>query len=603
MRSHFGFYFAPVLLACVLSALNTLTCSSTLIPLEEHSSEPTSNNTASLPVTSPTIAQTTTHSSSRQHSQQVFQKKFNDPDERRGGILTLANRSDPPGGFDPMRTSSIGLHHVAGALFGPGNLVMRCRENMYMVCPYLATSWRVSPDGREWTFTLRSEARWHDGKPVTAGDIKSWLEFSRFGQELGNGKRAPAYYSGEIGSIEKVTILDSNQIQISLNTRERFLPEVLANPRLKIAHPSHLLQAAFDQDQSNVSPLALGLVGAGAFRFEKYVRSSQIIVKRFDQYFERDHTNRAIPYLDEIHYVIMKDNAAMDAAFRTGRLDGGARGLGHYLTEERKRGYLQSLGDKVTFAEIEGGMFRLAFNTLTPGPWSDPNVRRAIALWIDKDAAIPSVLGGFGWTSPELGPENKYKDKRFVVWPSFDNVPLLERRSTAKKLIKEAGYEDGFTMGHLCRARHSQGCEFLNDQLRGLGIDLVLRLVDTATWNQKRVSLDFDTQQGRLSVLPIPEGTEGVYGRFSRSPDAYAKHEDQKVDELYRLLRLATTPERRIGIWRQLQKYLFVDQTYIVPIAEAIYVVPYRTYVNGLVIPPEDGHTHTDFATVWLANR
>jgi peptide/nickel transport system substrate-binding protein len=517
--------------------------------------------------------------------------------------LTLANRGDPPSGFDPMRTSSIGLHHVGGALFGPGNLVMRCRENMYMVCPYLATSWRVSADGREWTFKIRSDAQWHDGQPLTAEDIKFWLDLSRFGRELGSTNRAPAYFAGEIASIETVSVLDGNQIRITLNTRERFLPEILANPRLKIAHPSHLIEPLFNQDQSRVSPLDLGLVGAGPFSFEKYMRGSQIKVKRFDQYFERDSTNSAMPYLDEIHYVIMKDNAAMDAAFRTGRLDGAARGFGHYLTEDRKQGYLQSLGDQVAFAEIEGGMFRLAFNTLKPGPWSDPNVRRAIALWIDKRAAIPSVLGGFGWTAPELGPENKYKDKRFVVWPSFDNFPLPERRSAAKKLITEAGYEHGFVMDHLCRARHSHGCEYLNDQLRGLGIDLVLRLVDTATWNQKRVSLDFDTQQGRLSVLPIPEGTEGVYGRFSRSPDAYAKHEDQKVDELYRLLRRATTPDRRIGIWRQLQEYLFVDQTYIIPIAEAIYVVPYRTYVKGLIIPPEDGHTHTDFATVWIDNR
>jgi ABC-type transport system substrate-binding protein len=53
-------------------------------------------------------------------------------------------------------------------------------------------------------------------------------------------------------------------------------------------------------------------------------------------------------------------------------------------------------------------------------------------------------------------------------------------------------------------------------------------------------------------------------------------------------------------VWRNLQKYLFVDQTYIIPIAEMTYVVAYRTYVKGLVIPPEDGHTYTDFTAVWL---
>ncbi|MCL4435329.1 MAG: hypothetical protein M1503_05580 [Thaumarchaeota archaeon] len=57
--------------------------------------------------------------------------------------------------------------------------------------------------------------------------------------------------------------------------------------------------------------------------------------------------------------------------------------------------------DNVLFSEI-GGTFRLAFNVLKPGPWQDPQVRRAIALWIDKEAAIPAVMGGFGWTTPDI---------------------------------------------------------------------------------------------------------------------------------------------------------------------------------------------------------
>ena len=87
--------------------------------------------------------------------------------ERYGGTLVLANRGDPPAGFDTLRTSSIALHHIAGALFGPGNLVMRCRENMYVICPYLATKWVASPGFTQWTFTIRDDVYWHDGTPFT----------------------------------------------------------------------------------------------------------------------------------------------------------------------------------------------------------------------------------------------------------------------------------------------------------------------------------------------------------------------------------------------------------------------------------------------------
>jgi hypothetical protein len=72
------------------------------------------------------------------------------------------------------------------------------------------------------------------------------------------------------------------------------------------------------------------------------------------------------------------------------------------------------------------------------------------------------------------------------------------------------------------------------------------------------------------------------------------------VDALYQLLRDTRTFEGRVEAWRTIERYLFVEQTYVIPIAESINVVPYQAYVKGLVIPTEDAHTNTDFATVWL---
>jgi ABC-type transport system substrate-binding protein len=166
--------------------------------------------------------------------------------------------------------------------------------------------------------------------------------------------------------------------------------------------------------------------------------------------------------------------------------------------------------------------------------------------------------------------------------------------------MEEAGYPNGFTMGHLTRGIMPESAEFLKAQLAGLNIDLQLQIVDEGEWNRARVSLDYDSQQGRLAPSPIPEGTESVYGRYELNPDAYSKHDDAHLDELYRRLRESTTMEHRIEVWRRVSRYLFSEQSYIIPIAESIDVVAYRSYVRGVVVPPEDMHTHTDFATVWL---
>lgn len=517
-----------------------------------------------------------------------------------GGSLTLANRGDPPAGFDSMRTSSIALHHVGGAIFGPGNLVMRCRENSYDVCPYLATYWTANREFTEWTFTLRTDVYWHDGVKFTAEDVKFWFELVFFGATSKGRTRAPAYFAKELGDIESIQLLEHNRIRLTFKQRNQFFPEILANPRFKIAHPRHLMEPEIAAGNVSVSPLDVGLVGVGPFSFSRYERGSYIRVERNDRYFEVDERARQLPYLDRIDYVIMPDPFAMDIAFRTGRLDGGARGQGHYLSAERIEGYERDLGDEVFFAKTDGGNFRLAFNVLKAGPWQDPRVRRAIALWIDKPQSISSALGGYGWTTPDLGPPDLPVLRYFINWPKFDREPLDVRREKARALMAEAGYADGFSMDHMVRGLNPATGEFLKAQLAGLGVDLKLRIVDEGEWNRARVSLDYDSQQGRLTPSPIPEGTVSVYGRYSQNPDAYAKHEDRKVDKLYFKLNNATSLEQRIRLWREIEKYLFYEMTYIVPIAEAVYVIPYRTHVKGLAIPIEDAHTHTDFATVWV---
>lgn len=502
-----------------------------------------------------------------------------------------------------MRTSSIALHHVAGAIFGPGNLVMRCRENVYDVCPYLATHWTANRAFTEWTFAIRTDVYWHDGTQFTAEDVKFWLDLVFFGAESAGRVRAPAYFAGELGEAERVELVPHNQVRVTFKRRNPYFLEILANPRFKIAHPKHLMEPLIQKGNVSVSPLDVGLVGIGPFELSSHRKGSILRVKRNDRYFELGPAANHLPYLDGIDYVIMPDPFAMDIAFRTGRIDGGARGQGHYLSTERIENYRRDLGASVRFVEIDGGNFRLAFNTLREGPWQDPRVRRAIGLWIDKPSSIPSALGGYGWTTPDLGPVSLPISKYFINWPKFDREPLPDRRREAIRLMSEAGYANGFVMDHLVRGLNPVPAEFLKAQLAGLSINLVLRIVDEGEWNRARVSLDYDSQQGRLTPSPIPEGTESVYGRYSRNPDAYAKHEDSRVDELYYRLAGAVSLDQRMRIWRDIEHYLFVEQTYIVPIAESINVIPYRSYVMGLAIPVEDAHTHTDFATVWLGRR
>ena len=576
--------YTLILITCLVSCNSSQEQNPSIIGSEKPSNSDSNNNNLSAPTS--------------QINDVHIAKDFGD--KKYGGIMTLANRGNPPAGFDTLRTSSIALHHVAGAIFGPGNLVMRCRDNTYLVCPYLARSWISDQSFTKWTFNIRNDVFWHDGTPFTADDAKFWFELAFFGYEVGEKSRAPAYFKTELGTIENIEVHPNNRLTIIFTDRNPHFLEILANPRFKIAHPSHLMKPKLASGDMSVSPLDIGLVGLGPFVIDKYESNSLISVKRNDLYWEKSKQGNQLPYLDGINYVITKDPFAMDIAFRSGRIDGGARGQSHYLSSNRKEKYVEDLPNEVFFAEVEGVNFRLAFNMMKDGPWHDPKVRRAIALWINKTDAIPIVLNGFGWTSPDLGPPNIAVQRHFINWPKFDLGDPDTKRAEALTLMSESHYPNGFSMGHLCRSLNPKPCEFLKDQLSGLGITLELNMTDESEWNRGRTSLDYDSQQGRLTPSQIPEGTQSVYGRYENNPDAYAKHNDKHVENLYKLLKESLTLEHRIEIWRDIERYLFKDKTYIIPIAEYINVIPYRTYVKGLAIPAEDAHANTDFSTVWM---
>lgn len=100
-----------------------------------------------------------------------------------GGTARMGNRTDPPRGFDTMRSGSISLKGITQSLHGNGHLWRPCRDNVYAVCPGLADSWESNADFSVWTFKIRDGVTWHDGTPFTAQDAKWWMSLFVYGAE------------------------------------------------------------------------------------------------------------------------------------------------------------------------------------------------------------------------------------------------------------------------------------------------------------------------------------------------------------------------------------------------------------------------------------
>ena len=520
---------------------------------------------------------------------------------KRGGIMVLAHRTDPPAGFDSFRTPSINIHQIVGAVYGNGNMIKPCREDVFKICPGLAESWDAANDFTQWTFQLRNDVKWHDGTPFTAEDVKFWIELAANGAKSGEKTRSPAYFARDLGKLDKVEALDGNRLRITLKSRSPYYLEVLGQPHYNIGSPKHLWQPRIEQGDLAITPLDVGVLGTGPFKFLKFEKGVGVEIRRSDIYWEKDEAGRQLPFLDGVNFMVIKSPSAMDAAFRSGRLDGNARGTAQNLTSARIPGYVKDLGDKVKFIRVGYYLSSLGFNMLKEGPWQDARVRQAVQLYVDKQAAIPGTLGGFGRLFTLLAPDNPYTSPDFMSWPGWNPATREQDKAQAKKLLAEAGYPDGFTMNTICRRSNVQRYEFVAAQVAGLGIDMPLKCLDSAAWTKARLGLGYDTAQGGYTAgTVIPEQAELNMTTYSQSPSTTSKHEDAKVPEFFDRLRGATSLEQRVKIFREFEQYVLVEQAYYIPLFGDLAVTPYRTHVKGMIAPAANVNNNYDFATWWL---
>ena len=521
------------------------------------------------------------------------------PEPKYGGIMRLSNRGDPPGKWEGMVHTTITLHGIVGTINGKGNLVKPCHDDAYAVCPALAESWEVSDDLAVWTFKVRDDVLWHDGTPFTAEDAKWWMDLAANGLVQGEKKRAPARWKTLLGDLKSVEVLDGNRLQVTLNKGQLTYIETLATNTINIAHPPYLMQPEIDKGTLDITPQDIGWIATGPFKMENYEKGSQVQVRRNDAYYEKDEAGRQLPYLDGIDFFILPDPAAMDAAFRADRIDGGTRGGGHYLTPERLDPIKEKFGDDVWFFQTAGPGTAINPNGLSDTPFADARVRRAIYYWMDREAVVKLALGGLGVVSTMYPPGSPFISPDYLTWPGWNPSTLEQDRAEAKRLLTEAGYPDGFETEFLCRDRWLFVCEPYAAQMESLGLKVKLTLVDTATWTKSFQNLDYAVISGG-NGQKSPEGWISEMTRHSQNPTSRVKHEDPKVEELFTRLLGALSQEERVKVGREIENYVLREQAYYVPNHFQQSTIAYRGYVKGMPVPQWDPKNYTDFLTVWL---
>jgi peptide/nickel transport system substrate-binding protein len=517
-----------------------------------------------------------------------------------GGIAIIAHREDPPATWDPMFQTSISLAHVSGSVFGEGSLVRPCRDDLYKVCPALAESWENNPSFTQFTFKLRDNVFWHDGTKLTAEDIRWWVDLAYNGVKVGEKSRPASRFKAYFGNLDKVEASNDKTVRFTLKNPTPYFLDLIASRNVQIAHPRHLMQPKIDAGEVMVSPADIGYVALGPFKVDKVEKGSSVQVRRFDKYWEKDAQGRALPYLDGIDFPIINDLSAVVAAFRSGRLDGGTRGLGFTLKPEQKTSLQQGLGDQVWFAELGGQRETLWFNTLRDTPLKDARVRKAIALAIDKREGIQAVESGNAFLSTLQNPKSPWPNPDWMTWPGYKEGGREQDRADARRLLAEAGVGSGFDTTLFGQRTWQAEEEWIQAQLATVGIRASLDLVDVATYNDRAARKDFNLQTGKGATITFPEGLSVLIDQLSLANNAFAVHEDPKVHEFFTRFDTAKTMDERVQIYREMEKYVLLDQVYGVVLYDQVQTIPYRSHLKGLAIPQEDITADLSFATAWL---
>jgi peptide/nickel transport system substrate-binding protein len=173
----------------------------------------------------------------------------------------------------------------------------------------LADKVDISADGATYTFHLKKNAVFHNGKPLTADDVIFSYKRIALGSNalsgasyLGIIKGVAEYGSGAASEIEGLQKIDDHTVAITLNAA--------GNPGFNLMESTtSIYPSNVDLAQQAVNP-----VGLGPFVFKEHVPGSQVVVERFDKYYEEGK-----PYLDRVNIIVMADGSARDVAFRNPR--------------------------------------------------------------------------------------------------------------------------------------------------------------------------------------------------------------------------------------------------------------------------------------------
>ena len=391
-----------------------------------------------------------------------------------GGILQMSHFDSPASMSPHEEATAAALRPMMGVF---NNLVLYdqhvAQNSMAAIVPDLATGWSWNEDGTELTFPLRRGVRWHDGQPFSAADVKcTWdLLTGRAADKLRLNPRKSWYRN-----LDQVTTNGEFEVTFHLKRLQPSFIALLASGWSPV-YPCHV-----PAREMRTHP-----VGTGPFKFAEFKPNELIRVVKNPDYWKPDR-----PYLEAIEYPIVPSLSTRILGFVAGKFDS-ITGVSIPLMADAK-----AQAPEAVCQVIPTNLPRTLLVNRSVPPFDNPELRRAMALSIDRKAFIDIITLGQGDVGGAMQPAPE------GVWgmppdllrtlPGYD-PDVAKNRAEARAIMQKLGYGPDNRLKIKLSIRNIAPTRdpaiILIDHLKEIYIDADLNPVDTTSWYPKVLRKDF----------------------------------------------------------------------------------------------------------------
>lgn len=462
-----------------------------------------------------------------------------------GGTVTVGMRTD----FQPINPITAGdqytIELINYALFTP---LLQYNEKLEPI-PHLAEKWEMTDTSV--TFTLRRDVKWHDGRTVTAEDVKFTFDMAK------DPATASLLGSAYLPMVKSAEVRDSFTIHFTfLEPHAQALEDFWWAPA-----PKHLLEGVAAADMRN-APYNRAPVGSGPFKFSQWQANQRLIVERNPAYPE---SLGGPPNIDRAVFRIIPEPSTQLTELITGGIQ-----VDVPVAPDQTRQIQEN--EAIDFFAFPGKtVYYLGWNNTKP-PFNSSEVRRALAMSVNSQEIIDALLFGQGTPATSTVPP------WHPLYPK-DIQPVGYDPDAAGQLLESAGWRD--TNGDGIREKGGQPLRFtlmtsdnplnrsvvevIQSHLKRVGADVEIRVLEFQTMLAQHKARDFDVVftswvLDNFQMASAPAAL--LHSRLSKTPNS-TNRSAVNIPELDRLIdqaSRATNNEQALGIWRDLTNVLQREQ-------------------------------------------